>query len=100
MPYKNKDPGAEKDGMQIANQTAEYFEHEIDRVIKGTYANRDWSPLSMELRAAAIDEIRRIFSDKLLESKKMRRENDWRYKAQDELYPNLREEYEREHGDL
>ena len=92
MPYTNKDPGAEKDAIQIAELTAAWFEKEIARVIKATYANRDWSPISMELRHAAIDEIRKIFSDKLLELKQTRRDNDWRYKAQDETYPNLKED--------
>ena len=62
MTYKNKDPGAEKDAIQIANQTAGYFEQEIASVIKNTYANRSWTPISLELRHAAIDEIMRIFS--------------------------------------
>lgn len=90
--YKNPDPGVEKDAIQISNQTAAYFEQEIARVIKNTYANRSWAPISLELRHAAIDEIIRIFSHKMLELKQTRRDNEWRYKAQDETYPQLKED--------
>lgn len=92
MAYKNKDPGAEKDAIQIAELTATYFEKEITRVIKNTYANRYWAPISLELRHAALDEIKTIFSDKLLELKQTRRDNEWRYKAQDKTYPELKED--------
>ena len=59
--YKNPDPGAEKDAVDIANKTVEYFEKEIVRVVKSTYANRHWTPISLELRHATIDEIKTVF---------------------------------------
>lgn len=90
--YKNADPGAEKDAVQIAERTAALFEQEIDRVIDKTYANRNWSVISLELRHIAIDEIRKIFSDKMLELIQLERNSEYRYKAQDELYPNLKED--------
>jgi hypothetical protein len=92
MTYKNKDPGAEKDAIQIANQTVAYFEKEIARVIQKTYSGRHWAVISLELRHAALDEIKNIFSDKMLELKQTRRDNEWRYKAQDETYPELKED--------
>lgn len=90
--YKNPDPGAEKDASQIAERTAAYFEQEISRVIKATYANRSWTPISLELRHAAIDEIMRVFSHKMLELKQTRRDNEWRYKPQYQTYPELKED--------
>ena len=92
MTYKNPDPGAEKDAVQIAERTHEYFEKEITRIIKNTYANRNWTPISLELRHVAIDEIRRIFSDKMLELIQLERSSEWRYKPQDETYPDLKQD--------
>jgi hypothetical protein len=90
--YKNKDILAEKNGTEIANKTAIFFEQEIARVIQKTYANRSWTPISMEIRHAAIDEIQKIFTDKMLELKQTERDNEWRYQAQDEIYPELKED--------
>lgn len=92
MPYKIKDPGAEKDAIQIAELTAAWFEKEMARVIKATYANKYWSPISMELRHASIDEIRKIFSDKMLVLRRLQKDNEWRYKPQYQTYPQLKED--------
>lgn len=90
--YKNPDPGAEKDAVDIANRAATLFEKDIDRLIKNDYYNRPWTPLSMELRHAAIDEIIRIFSDKMLKLRQLQRDNEWSYKPQSQTYPNLKED--------
>ena len=90
--YKNPDPGGEKDAVDIADRTAGYFEKEIARVIKSTYYNRHWTPISLELRHAAIDEIIRLFSDKMLVLRQLQRDNEWRYKPQYQTYPQLKED--------
>ena len=90
--YKNPDPGAEKDAEDIAERTAVYFEKEIARIIKSTYYNRHWTPISLELRHAAIDEIIRLFSDEMLELKQLQRSSEWKYKSQDSTYPNLKQD--------
>ena len=90
MTYKNPDPGAEKDAVQIAERTHEYFEKDLARVIKNDYYNKHWTPLSMELRHRAIDEIIRKYSHKMIELKQIRRNNEWRYKPQDQTYPQLK----------
>ena len=62
--YKNKDVFAEKDATEIANKINIFFEQEIARVIQKTYANRSWTPISLELRHAGIDEIQKYFLKK------------------------------------
>ena len=93
--YKHKDPGAEKDGIQIARLTAEFLEKEYSRVVDKKYYNRNWTPLALELRLATLDEIIRILSDKRLELQQLRRANSWIYKSQDETYPQLHEDLRR-----
>ena len=93
--YKNKDPGTEKDGKQIARLAAEFLEKEFNRVIERKYYNRIWTPLALELRLATLDEIIKIFSDKRLEFQQIRRANSWKYKSQDVTYPNLQEDLRR-----
>jgi hypothetical protein len=92
MVYKNKDPGAEKDAIEIANKTTLYFEEEIKRLIDNRYYHKSWTVLSTELRLATIEEILRIFNVKLVEMRQVQRSNDWKYRSQDEIYPNLKED--------
>jgi len=90
--YKNPDPGAQKDGALIAAIANEYFEQEYNRVVERTYANKSWSPISIELRRAAIEEVVRLFNVKLVEQKQTERLGAYRYQAQDKLYPELKED--------
>jgi hypothetical protein len=92
MVYKNKDVFAEKDAIEIANKTALYFEEEIARVIQKTYADRHWTPISTELRHYALDKITKIFFGKISELEQFEENNKCRYKAQDEIYPELKED--------
>jgi hypothetical protein len=92
MHYKNKDPGAERDAIQIANLTAAWFEEEIKRLIDSKYYHKSWTVLSTELRLVAIEEILRIFNVKLVEIRHIQRSNNWKYKAQDDTYPELKED--------
>lgn len=92
MTYNNPDPGVGKNSLEIAAKTAAYFEQEIKRVIDNRYYHKSWTVLSTELRRATIDEIRKIFFAKLAEMKRVEKLNDWRYKSQDQTYPELKED--------
>lgn len=92
MTYKNSDPGVEKDSIQVGNKVATYFEIEIKRLIDNRYYHKDWTVLSIELRQAAIDEILRIFNVKLVQMKQAEASNNYKYRAQDETYPELKED--------
>ena len=92
MVYKNKDPGAEKDAIETASKTAAYFEQEIKRLIDNKYYRKYWTVLSTELRLAVIEELLRIFNVKLVEMRQVQRSNNWKYRPQDETYPNLKED--------
>lgn len=85
--YKNKDVFAEKDGKEIANKVSIFFEKEMAR-----YDRRSWTPIALELRDVAIDEILRIFSNERLVIKQERRNNEWREQAQDKIYPELKQD--------
>src|SRR4030095_3065121 len=92
MPYKNKDVFAEKYALEIADRVDKFFEAQLERIIRQNHVGKHWSPIALELRHAAIDEIQKIFSDKMLELKQKRRDNEWRYKPQDVIYPELKED--------
>lgn len=90
--YKNSDPGVEIDAQNTATKTAAYFEQEIKRLIDNKYYHKNWTVLSTELRLATIEELLRIFNVKLVEMRQLQRANDWKYRSQDETYPNLKED--------
>jgi hypothetical protein len=92
MGYKNKDPGAEKDAIETASKTSIYIEQEIKRLVDNKYYRKSWTVLSTELRIATLEELLRIFNVKLVEMRQVQRSNDWKYRSQDETYPNLKED--------
>jgi hypothetical protein len=92
MFYKNKDAGAQRDGIEMASKVTTYFEIEFKRLIDNKYYGKSWTVLSMELRRAALDELSRIFNVKLVEMKRIEQSSSWKYKPQDELYPKSKRE--------
>ena len=86
-PYRSPDFYVEKYGIEIAAKTEELFEQEYKRAVERTYANKIWSPISIELYKAGIKEVLRIFNAKLVSHKETERLGAYRYQAQDKLYP-------------
>jgi hypothetical protein len=83
----------EKIANSIANAIDAAFEKEMTAVIKRSYQNKSYSPISMELRAATISKILEIFQAKSIKQEQDQKDLDYRYQLpQDELYPELVED--------